>query len=354
MSAKRRHLEVVFFVLVFGISLYLVWLIARPFLNLIMLSVVFSVAVYPIYTRMLKLLRGHTQIATWLTLIVVSVVIGIPLYFFSLAVIAEMRGFQDGLLRLLHQQNNLLNEAARMLNDVNGKVHFTNDTITATTLTDQIQGMMKPAGSLFAGHLLSIGTKTVNIITQAVLFVILVVAILPSVTTIKKLMFRLSPYDDRIDQKYTDRVLAMTRAMLRGTVVIALVQGVYSGFILWLFGVPYVLLLTVVMVLLSLVPVVGTIFVNLPTGILMILTGNVFGGIVVILNQAIIVSNIDNVLRPMLVSKEADMHPALLLLAIFGGLKVFGPFAFIYGPVIMIIFTTTLELYLDEFKTEFS
>ncbi len=84
----------------------------------------------------------------------------------------------------------------------------------------------------------------------------------------------------------------------------------------------------------------------------MILTGNIGGGIIVFIIHMVVISNIDNVLRPKLVPKEAIIHPVLLLLSVLGGVQVFGFFGIIYGPIIMIIVLTTLEVYVKYFRFE--
>ena len=82
----------------------------------------------------------------------------------------------------------------------------------------------------------------------------------------------------------------------------------------------------------------------------MILTGNVWGGLLVILGHLLIVTNIDNVLRPKLVPDKARLDPALTLLAVFAGLGLFGFIGIVLGPVIMIVLVTTLQVYLEVFK----
>jgi len=95
---------------------------------------------------------------------------------------------------------------------------------------------------------------------------------------------------------------------------------------------------------LSIVPLGGGI-VAIPIGIIMMLTGNFWGGLLVVAGHIIIVTNIDNVLRPRLVPKEAKLDSALTLLSVFAGLKMFGFLGIVIGPVIMILIVTTIQVY---------
>jgi predicted PurR-regulated permease PerM len=89
---------------------------------------------------------------------------------------------------------------------------------------------------------------------------------------------------------------------------------------------------------------------TIPVGIVHFLLGNTWQGVVIIALSLLLVSQIDNVIRPRLVSKEAYLNPALVLLAAFGGLSLFGFLGVIYGPIIVIFFVTTIEIYLDHYR----
>ena len=82
----------------------------------------------------------------------------------------------------------------------------------------------------------------------------------------------------------------------------------------------------------------------------MILFGNVWGGVFVILFHLIVVTNIDNFLRPILVPRAARLDSALMLLAVFAGIAMFGAWGIVIGPVLMIIIVTTISVYLAVYK----
>ncbi len=101
---------------------------------------------------------------------------------------------------------------------------------------------------------------------------------------------------------------------------------------------------------LSVIPL-GSGIITIPFGVGMILFGNVFGGgVFVILFHLIVVTNIDNFLRPILVPREARLDSALMLLAVFAGITMFGAWGIVIGPVLMIVIVTTISVYLQEYK----
>jgi predicted PurR-regulated permease PerM len=90
--------------------------------------------------------------------------------------------------------------------------------------------------------------------------------------------------------------------------------------------------------------------IGVPIGIIQIALGHVWQGIVILVGYVVVVTNIDYLLRPRLVSRETQINRALVLLSVFGGLKLFGFLGVIYGPVIMVFLVTTIEIYLEYYR----
>jgi len=137
----------------------------------------------------------------------------------------------------------------------------------------------------------------------------------------------------------------MITAMFKDTFVIAIAQGAAMGLVFWVAGVPYVMFLTIVSMFLSLVPFIGISLIAWPVGIVLLLMGNTWQGFLVLVAFLLIVSNIDAALRPVLVPKGVYLNPALIILSVFGGLGVMGLIGAQYGPVVMILLVTSIEVY---------
>jgi predicted PurR-regulated permease PerM len=161
----------------------------------------------------------------------------------------------------------------------------------------------------------------------------------------RKAVVDIVPFPPEITQLFLDKGDMMITAMFKGTFVIAIVSGAAMGIVLWIAGVPYATLLAIISAFLSLIPMVGISLVAWPVGILLILAGNTWQGIFVIVAFLLVVANIDNVMRPMLVPKGAHLNPALVILSVLGGISLMGLIGVIYGPVIMILLVTSIEVY---------
>ncbi len=154
-----------------------------------------------------------------------------------------------------------------------------------------------------------------------------------------------SPLDARYERSLIERFASVSRATIKGTLLIGLIQGSLGGLMLWAFGFSSPALWGVVMVVLSVIPLVGTWMVLYPAGLFEILSGHLWSGIAIVLITALIISSIDNIVRPYVVGRDTGMHDLLVFFSTLGGLSVFGVMGFIIGPVLAALFVALLEFY---------
>jgi len=164
----------------------------------------------------------------------------------------------------------------------------------------------------------------------------------------------LSPLRNEYEDMLFERFMLISRASLRGTVLIGVIQGTLGGLTFLVFGIKTWLLWGFVMVVMSIIPFTGAWFVMVPAGIIQIVVGNVFQGVSIIVICIAVVSTIDNLLRPRLVGTEARMHDLLIFFSTLGGISVFGVLGFIVGPVIAALLVTVLEIYAMEYQPQLS
>jgi predicted PurR-regulated permease PerM len=161
----------------------------------------------------------------------------------------------------------------------------------------------------------------------------------------------LSPVRDEYQNIILNRFLLISRATIVGTILIGIIQGSFGAITLLVFGIKSWLLWGFIMVVLAIIPMAGTWIVLIPAGIIQIITGNLWRGIGIILTSIIIVSNIDNLIRPRIVGYGAKMHDLLIFFSTLGGLSLFGVTGFIVGPIIASFFITMVDIYELEFHS---
>jgi predicted PurR-regulated permease PerM len=160
----------------------------------------------------------------------------------------------------------------------------------------------------------------------------------------------LSPLPDEYEDMLVNQFRDVSFATLYGSVMTALSQGAAGGILFAALGVPGALLWGAVMAFLSFIPVVGAFLVWMPAGAYLLLEGETTKGIIMWVLGAVVVSSIDNLLKPIFIKGKADMHAMLVFFSVFGGMKVFGFLGLVVGPLIVALFLTFMNLYKVEFK----
>jgi predicted PurR-regulated permease PerM len=218
--------------------------------------------------------------------------------------------------------------------------------IDEVQFTANLQETLTTIIDWFGDVLISLGQSLPDFFMNTVVVLVIVIVLLPRYQRPgKQDILDIVPFTPEITQLFIDKVDMMITAMFKGTFVIAIAQGAAMGLVFWITGVPYVMFLMIVSMFLSLVPFIGISLIAWPVGIVLLLTGNTWQGILVIIAFLLIVSNIDAALRPVLVPKGAYLNPALIILSVFGGLGVMGLIGALYGPVVMILLVTSIEVY---------
>ena len=159
----------------------------------------------------------------------------------------------------------------------------------------------------------------------------------------------MTPVEGDIFEIYIKKSALMIRSMFVGIFVLSFIQGLSMGMFYVLAGILYPALWTVLSIILSTLPLVGISFIVIPMAIILILNGDYVSAIIILLGFYGFANWIDTLLRPKMVPKGAYLHPMLLLLSVFGGLVVAGLMGVVYGPVIMILFVTTIDVYRQYF-----
>ena len=146
------------------------------------------------------------------------------------------------------------------------------------------------------------------------------------------------PLREAEKEQVLGKFVSVTRATLRGTLVIGIVQGTLGGLSFWAAGIDGALFWGTMMVVLSVLPVVGGALVWVPAVIVMGVQGHWQSALGVALFNALIVGSVDNVLRPRLVGRDTEMHDLMILFSTLGGIAAFGPMGFIIGPILAAVF----------------
>ncbi len=318
----------------------------RGYVLLIAVAAVLAYLFTPLYQRLrskmkvgfaatVTLLAATATVALPLAGVIFLAVLQISQMVTSIGQWAEQTDFTALAQRLLDSANQLL-----------AQVPFMDTTLTPDSVREAATKVGQNAGQIALGFARDSVGGLAATLTGAIIFLYVFIALLTGGDKVLALFRDLNPLGEKVSDLYLAKVGAMVSATVKGQLIIAVCQGVAGAISFYIAGLHdgffmFVIFLTA----LSFIPL-GSGIVTIPLGIGLAVFGNVVGGIFVILFHIVVVTSIDNVLRPFLVPKSAHLNPALMLLAVFAGLQMFGFWGIVLGPVLMIVIVTTISVYL--------
>lgn len=337
----NRIVEYVFFFGFMGIVAYIVFEMFAPFVSALALSAIIVTICYPLHRKVIRRMpRKNETLAALVTTCIVLIVVILPFIFIA---------------------SSLVNEAVSIYTIANnGEVGFVKSfSGVEATLQQYVPGAelnvteyVKQATSWLAGNVGAIFAGTASTIFLAFIAVIGSFYLFKDGPDFTKKLIIISPLPDEEDELILKRLARAVRSVAMGTVLVALIQGILTGFGLWIFGFERAVFLGVIAAFGALIPSVGTSIIFIPAVLYLIFTGSYVTAIGVAIWGILAVGLIDNLLGPYLMSRGNAMHPFIILLAVLGGISVFGPIGFIVGPVVVSLFMVLLELYTIHISTQ--
>lgn len=304
-SKHNKYLVLLFFIA----AVYLIFLIIRPFISILLGSAILAYAFYPLHQK-LEVLTKKPVLAAALTTLSIFLIIIIPLIFVlnvltveSLSAYQVLKNYDYSSLGFVFDEQfsqilgDIVNRVLSFFVDTSSKIVFTIPTL---------------ALSFF------------------LLFFVIYYLLKDSDTIKSHIKNYLFMKNKEVVYNKFDR---LTKALIYGTILIGVVQGILGGIGFAIFGVPSPILWGFAMGIASFIPIAGTAIVWVPAAILKLIEGDFVAGIGLLIFGAIIVGSADNILRPYFVSSKAKVHPVVVLLGVLGGLKLFGFTGIIIGPL---------------------
>ena len=350
MSEKHHHspYQVGIFFVLFGLIGVLSFLVLKPYLSLVFFSLIYSILIWPIYQKLMKFFGNRRTVSTLISILLSIVLIVVPALIFAQTIVLQAIKLVTDLQGQVGPDT--LEQLVVQLNSSLKIFPFAQELqVTSKQLLELVAQNLQPATDWFVNSFWQIGNFSITFLINLILLIILVYFILPNLPDLKRYVYRISPLSSEATHQYFSRSYAMLLDVIKGTFLIAIFQGFVGGIFLAIIGVQAWVLFAFLMMVLSMIPILGTGFVLVPIGIVFLLTGHPFIGILTMCWQFFVVGTIDNIIRSMVVSKEANVHPALMMVAVLGGIKAFGFLGLVYGPLILVVFVTTLEVYRQEY-----
>lgn len=322
----------------------------RSYFVLIVVAAVGAYLFTPLFTWFDR--RLPTGLAATCTLLSALVAVIVPIGLLVLLAIVQISRMVTHVAEWVERTDlsQLGDKGLRLANDLLARVPFVHTTITGESLRKAMVTVAQKAGEWFLHVLQETAGSVFGAVTSAIIFLYVFVAMLTHREKLLTLIRQLNPLGEEVTDLYLRKMGSMVRGTVSGQFVIALCQGVAGAASIYIAGFHHgFFIFAILLTALSIIPLGGGI-VTIPFGIGMIFFGNIFGGAFVVLWHLIVVTNLDNFLRPVLVPRDARLNSALMLLSVFAGIAMFGPWGIVIGPVLMIVVVTTIDVYLAVYK----
>src|SRR5512134_989843 len=332
-----------FVVLVIVISLAFGWILS-PFFEAILWAVILAVLFAPLQRRLRALLGERQTLAALINLLVIVMMVILPVAFIATSFLREMQiayaMFVAGELELsayLERMQGILPSWASSYLQSFGLTDLAG-------LREKLAAGLAKAGQFIAARALVIGENTFSFILNSFIMLYLLFYLLRDGGKVALRMRDAIPLDVGLQGMLAGKFAEVIRATVKGSVVVAMVQGALGGVIFWMLGIHAALLWGVVMAFLSLVPAVGAGLVWLPAALYLLATGEIGPGVILIAFGVFVIGLVDNFLRPILVGKSTRMPDYLVLISTLGGIAVLGITGFVTGPLIAALFVAVWDV----------
>lgn len=336
-----------FLLLLVLVTIGFFWVL-KPFFGAIFWACAISVIFYPLNQRLLKKFSGRRNLTALATLLLCVLVVVLPVIFIISSVITEGLALYDKL------QSGEVNPAA-YIESIRSAFPLLEQTldrfnIELDKVKEQAADAAIASGKFLAQHTFSIGQNAFGFVINLALMLYMTFFFLRDGDKLIALLIRALPLGDEREQQLFTKFAEVTRATIKGNLVVAMIQGALGGIIFGLLGIQAAILWGVLMAFLSLLPAVGASLVWLPFAIYLLASQQIAEGIILIAFGAGVIGLVDNILRPILVGRDTRMPDYLILLTTLGGIALFGISGFVIGPVIAALFIAFWGIFMREFQ----
>jgi predicted PurR-regulated permease PerM len=345
---KREHISLIVFAALIVIAVYLFYRIVRPFLPPIIWGAVLAGVFYPLNARLKRWMNGRRDnLRAFLVSAFVVAVIIVPAVFVAIGLVGEVGD--------AYPRFKAFAEAGKLDFVLKPQAYGWNERIKSflapyadVSNLDVESFILSNIDRLSKFFLRQVSNFIGNLSLAIMSFVFCVLSMFYFIRDGERLAVRvkqLLPMSEELKETLTARMKEVVHATIYGGVLVAGIQGILGGTIFWIMGIHTPILWGASMALLALIPLFGPYVIYVPAGVILIVSGSWVKGVILLAVSILVVSQADNVLKPIIVGQRTKIHPLILFFSMVGGLKAFGLLGVVLGPVLASVLLALLEVY---------
>lgn len=336
-----------FFALLTAASLGFIGLLL-PFFEPILWAVTLAILFRPVQNKLLTILNQNW--AAFSTLLIILFAVIIPALFLFTAVAGEgislYQAIASGEIDLSAPLIWLQSSLPSLVE------HGENLGLSIDEVKEKFSSSALHSSQWLVAHIFTFGQNTLRFTIMFFLMLYLLFFFLRDGGKMIDLIIEILPLGDERERYLLAKFAEVSRATIKGTLVVGIVQGALGGIMFALLGIPSAIFWGVIMTILSILPAIGAALIWLPAALYLIANGMLVQGIVLIAVGFLVIGMVDNVLRPILVGRDTKMPDYLILLSTLGGLTMIGISGFVLGPVIAAFFLTIWTMFAQEYNSQ--
>ncbi len=317
----------IFLLILVAIFGFLAFLILRPYLNYIFFAAIITFVSYPLYKKLRSKLKSRILSASIL-LVCMLLILVIPSLFVTLKLFAQAKEI-------------FVNLQAAQLENFAEKI----SSLTGVDVRENIVNLSSNIISYTVSNIFKITRAVANIIIGLFILMFTMFYLYVDGEKITAEIKRLIPLSRKYQDHLINRTYNVMQALLLGIFATAFIQGLFGGIGFFLFGISNAVFWGFVMTFFSLIPFLGPHFIYIPASLFLMYKGNMWAGIGLLVYGIIIVSNLDNVIRPKIVRIKARIHPLIVILGVIGGIALMGIVGMVLGPLILALFLELVKVH---------
>ena len=341
---RTEELQHASFLIILAVVTLLMAVIILPFAQPLLWAALAAIMFQPLYRNVLRQMGGRRNPAAGLSLLVIFFVVMVPALWVGLLVVEQ----SIVLINTLQEQP--IDLAAIFDSVYRALPGFAQEAVNRSGWSDmaraqtRLQELVSESAGMIASQAVSIGSGALSFVLSFGVALYVMYFLLRDGERIGRTVLRAIPVERAITERLAERFLGIVRATIKGTGVVALVQGALATITLMIAGVPSALLFGVITAIFALVPVIGSGAVWLPAGVWLLLAGDYWQGLFVLLTGFFIISSSDNVLRPILVGRDTGIPDWIILVTTLGGISLVGISGIVLGPLVAGLFLASWSI----------
>jgi predicted PurR-regulated permease PerM len=342
---KTEWLYKTFSLTIILILFYLFYQVISPFLITIAWSMVLSITFYPLYKLFLRLVK-QPWAASLITLLLILIIMLGPFSYIVGSLVSEITDVYSALEKKgFESLTNIDNYPAvsAFFEKMSSYKIFEQFDLQQSAVQS-----LKALGKTIAGQTKNVFKNAVLLIVSFIIMCITTFYFLKDGNTLANFIKRLLPFSEAQKDRLEQRVKQMVIAAIYGGLAVGVGQGILGGIAFLVFGLPSPVFWGTAMAIFSLVPLFGCTIIWLPAGIYLLLSVSSIKGIGFLVYCLLLISSIDNIVKPLVIGGRTKLHTLLVFFSVLGGIKFMGFLGFILGPLITALCLSLLEIYTFE------